>query len=335
MSSSFSLNQKSAFDLVLSDRASVLCPSTILKYNAAFSSFLKFCSDLSVDPIPSVDLFCMYISVSCRRLNPRTVLSYLSGISRCLEPAYPSVHVISNSSPVRRVLKSCLKKFSPPVKRSQPFLLSDFDIVLKSLSSSFDDILFICLLSFGYAGLHRLGEITTPDSHLLRDPCAAIQRSSLLISSPPTHFEYVLPYSKVDQFHLGQTIVIYSNSYRPACAVSHLLAYLKVRDPTFPAHTPLFLTSSGHIPTRSWFLRRFRPLFPFQKSGHSLRSGGATYLANRGVEMSLIKEAGRWSSNAFKIYVRSNPVLRLPAALASASSAPVLPGTQLSFHPLP
>lgn len=80
MSSFSTLKQQSAFDLVLSDRASILCPSTILKYNAAFSSFLKFCSDYSFAPVPSVDLFCMYISVSCRRLNPRTVVCYLSGI---------------------------------------------------------------------------------------------------------------------------------------------------------------------------------------------------------------------------------------------------------------
>lgn len=51
--------------------------------------------------------------------------------------------------------------------------------------------------------------------------------------------------------------------------------------------------------------------------------------------MSLIKEAGRWSSNAFELYIRSNPILRLPAALASASVVPALPGTQLSFVPLP
>lgn len=279
-SSTTILKQQSAFNLVLSDRASVLCPSTILKYNAAFTSFIKFCSDYSFDPIPSTDLFCLYVSVTCRRLNPRTVVSYLSGISRCLEPSYPSVHLISNSPPVRRILKSCLKSFSPPVKRSQPFQLSDFDIVAKTLSSSFDDLLFICLLSFGFAGLHRLGEITVSDPSVLRDPRASILRSSLLVSSPPTHFEYILPYSKVDQFHLGQLIVIYSNPQKSACAVTHLFNYLSIRDSSFPAHTPLFLTSSGLSPTRSWFLRRFRPLFPFQKTGHSLRSGGATYLAN-------------------------------------------------------
>lgn len=251
------LKQQSALNLVLSDRASVLCPSTILKYNAAFTSFMKFCSEYSFEPIPSIDLFCMYVSVTCRRVNPKTVVSYLSGISQCLKPSFPSVNLLSNSPPVQRILKSCLKSFSPPVKRSQPFLLSDFDIVANSLSSSYDDVLFICLLSFGFAGLHRLGEITVPDSFVLRDSRASILRSSLLVASPPTHFEYILPYSKVDQFHLDQTIVTYSNPQKSACAVTHLSKYLSLCDPAFPAHPPLFLTSSGKSPTRSWFLRRF------------------------------------------------------------------------------
>lgn len=80
MTLNLSLKQQSAFDLVLSDQASVLSSSTILKYNSALSHFLKSCSDFSIDPIPSVNLCCMYVSVSCRCLNPRSILVYLSGI---------------------------------------------------------------------------------------------------------------------------------------------------------------------------------------------------------------------------------------------------------------
>lgn len=276
----------------------------------------------------------MYVSVSCRRLNPRSVLVYLSGISRCLEPSYPSVNLITNSPAVRRILNRCLKSFSPPVKCSQPFLLSDFDIAVAASSSSFDDILFLSLLSFGFAGLHRLGEITLPDLPSLRNPRAIIQQSSLLVSDPPSLFQYCLPYSRVNQNFLGQLIVTYSNPHPQACAVSHLFRYLSLRDSSFPAHTALFVIRSGSVASQSRFLRRFRPLFPFQKTGHSLRSGGATYLANQGVSMSLIKEDVRWSSNVFELYICSNPILRLPAALASAALAPVLPGTQLSFHPV-
>lgn len=231
-------------------------------------------------------------------------------------------------------MKSWLHFFSPPIRQSQPCLLSDFDIALSASSSSFDDLLSLCLLSLGFAGLHRLGEITDPNRSSLRDHCKRILYLSLSISSTSTYFEYNLPYSKVNQNFIGQNIIIYSNPHKPACAVHHLFNYISLRDPTFPAHTPLFIPSHGFVPTRSWFLRRFRPLFDSSKTGHSLRSGGATYLANRGVSFDLIKEAGRWSSDAFTLYICSNPILCLPSALASAASSALLPGTQVSFAPL-
>jgi hypothetical protein len=44
-------------------------------------------------------------------------------------------------------------------------------------------------------------------------------------------------------------------------------------------------------------------------AGQSLRAGGATMLAEKGVAPFLIQAAGRWSSEAFRIYVRKNPFL--------------------------
>lgn len=231
-------------------------------------------------------------------------------------------------------MRSCLHAFSPPIRQAQPLLISDFDLAVAACSSSYDDLLFLPLLSIGFAGLHRLGEITDPDQASLWNPRKRILRLSLSVSNSSTYFKYNLPYSKVDQNFIGQKIIIYSNLHQPACAVHHLFKDLSVRDPSFPAHTPLFITSHGSVPTRSWFLRRFKPLFDLSKTGHSLRSGGATYLANRGVSYDLIKEAGRWSSDAFILYVQSKPILCLPSALASAASCLILPATEVSFSPL-
>ncbi|KAF8803885.1 hypothetical protein BYT27DRAFT_7195225 [Phlegmacium glaucopus] len=40
-----------------------------------------------------------------------------------------------------------------------------------------------------------------------------------------------------------------------------------------------------------------------------MRAGGATSLAEHGVPPSIIQPMGRWSSDAFVIYIRKNPVL--------------------------
>ena len=56
-------------------------------------------------------------------------------------------------------------------------------------------------------------------------------------------------------------------------------------------------------------IQRLRKFFPKDIAGHSLRSGGATSLAEAGADFDTIQAAGRWSSDAFRIYIRKNPVV--------------------------
>lgn len=46
---------------------------------------------------------------------------------------------------------------------------------------------------------------------------------------------------------------------------------------------------------------------PSQYAGHSLRIGGATMLKAAGVGTDLIKILGRWTSDAYTLYVRHTP----------------------------
>jgi len=85
--------------------------------------------------------------------------------------------------------------------------------------------------------------------------------------------------------------------------------YLQSRDRLFPIHPQLWLTSSGRVPTRHWFIKRLRSFFPKEIAGQSLRAGGATSLAEAGADLATIQAAGRWASKAFQIYIRKNPVL--------------------------
>lgn len=80
-------------------------------------------------------------------------------------------------------MKSCLHCFSPPIRQSQPFLMSDFDVAVSAFYSSFDDLLFLFLLSLGFSGLHRLGEITNPDCTSLKNPRKI---SNIFLSPSPT-----------------------------------------------------------------------------------------------------------------------------------------------------
>ncbi|EJD42256.1 hypothetical protein AURDEDRAFT_168564, partial [Auricularia subglabra TFB-10046 SS5] len=60
---------------------------------------------------------------------------------------------------------------------------------------------------------------------------------------------------------------------------------------------------------RTWFINYLKANFANDIRGHSIRSGGATDLAIRGVPDNVIQRIGRWSSDTFQIYIRKNPAL--------------------------
>lgn len=144
--------------------------------------------------------------------------------------------------------------------------------------------------------------------------------------------KYTLPRCKTDPFFQGSAVVLASCNIDGACPVDALQRYLLRRDVRFPLDGALFLTSSGTPPSRSWFMTRFRRFFPASKSGHSMRSGGATAYAQAGLPLDHIQALGRWSSEAFKIYVRGHPLMRLATTRAHPLSLSGHTGSQVVFE---
>lgn len=245
-------------------------------------------------------------------MSPRTVEAYLSGIASAYRPIIPHILDITNHPGVRKVLKGCKKQFSLPISRKEPLSLANITLVSSLAGESFDSRLFFAMLAVGFHSLHRLGELTVPDNPSLRDDRKLISCLSVLASECGSFIRYILPYHKGHPFFLGSTIIISKSRVQGACPVVALLDYLAVPDEFFILSPSLFITSGGSQPTRSWFLKRFHRFFDKSKSGHSMRSGGASVLAQAGLPQEHIQDMGRWSSQAFKPYIRDHPIMRLP-----------------------
>ena len=91
------------------------------------------------------------------------------------------------------------------------------------------------------------------------------------------------------------------------CPVCTLTQYLHVRGST-PG--PLFLLSDGTPLHRQWLTSNIQSIFsaagdPGCYTGHSFRIGAATSAASRGLPDHLIKTLGRWSSDAYQIYIHT------------------------------
>ncbi|THH17333.1 hypothetical protein EW146_g3442 [Bondarzewia mesenterica] len=263
--------------------SSDLDKSTHASYNSHLQSYLTFCKMHAFPIAPSEDTLSFYIVYMSHHIQPNSVATYLSGICN-----------------------RCVKLYKTPTNRKRPLSVEDLSYVTSLCPHpSHDDKLFHALLHCGFFALHRLGELVMPDRVALRDWRRVIKRSTVMAYT--SGFGYHLPYHKGDQFFEGSTVIILSQDEANPLPIFN--AYLSSRDSLFHLHPALWLTSTGAPPTRAWFLRCLRAIFPMDIAGHSLCSGGVTHFAAASWPDEHIQALGHWTSQAFKIYIRKNPII--------------------------
>lgn len=202
-----------------------------------------------------------------------------------------------------------MKRARQQPTRKSPLDPSDLLLVTQHLNaaSPHDDLLFGALLVAGFHALMRLGELVWPDGLHLQSFRKVPLRRSLRVT--PTTFSFLLPTHKTLKVGHGNEISIraFTAAIDP---LPLLLHYVHSRDHLFFHAPELWLTQDGHVPTRSWFMRRFRRFFAREFAGHSMRSGGATTLALQGTPPHTIQAVGRWSSDDWQKYVRNHAFLQ-------------------------
>ena len=242
-------------------------------------------------------------------IDPKSVSSYLSGICQQLEPYFPNVRPSRHSPLVERTMKGCLRLKGSATKRKRALTTDDLSTIINDLSASVkhDDLLFMAMLLTRFFALMHLGELTFSNEIRLRNWKKIVKRSTVTVTND--QYEFHLPSHKADPFFEGNHVIVKKQQYCNLNPLHTFQNYLRSRDHKFPLSSPLWLTSSGSIPTRNFFITRLRRYFERDVAGQSMRAGGATYLAENGVPPSLIQFIGRWSSDAFFIYIRKSPVL--------------------------
>lgn len=275
-------------------------------YGSAANSYIEFCRlhNFPIEPTPeTLSFFTVFM---CHHISPNSVDSYLSGICNQLEPHFPGVREVRKSTLVSKTLRGCKRICGRPVRRKLPLSRHHLHTAIASMPASptHDDLTFLAMLLTGFRGLMRLGELTIEDNHVLRNPRKWTKRSTVTISA--TQYEFWLPAHKADTTFEGNHVIVADNDAR-----TWFKRYLNSRDQRFTLINPyLWLTQNGRPPTRAWFMKRLRRLFPDKNiAGQSLRAGGATALAEDGAAPHIIQSAGRWASNTFQIYIRKHPAL--------------------------
>lgn len=286
------------------------------QYRSGVRKFMKFlqimCPELQL-PLTELDwlLFHQWMR-DTERLAPGTAKQYVNNVNYFLEcigypqPNWASMRLMKRVKRRQKGLiqaKSCRKQ---PVHWALVKRLVDIADV-----NRVDVPVFLAILCLGVAGFFRLGELLVKNKKKMKEE--RIIRVGHIQFYPsrvnPEYLSLFLPFSKVDKYGLGITIVIPANPDHAYCPVRRMLAITADRHIT----EPLFTWPNGTVVTSASFIKMLRQHLRLlhidckQFSGHSLRRGAAVSAKASGASDELIKLLGRWNSDAYKIYLRSVP----------------------------
>ncbi|KAK3742151.1 hypothetical protein QZH41_007465 [Actinostola sp. cb2023] len=173
--------------------------------------------------------------------------------------------------------------------------------------ATFDHCMFWAACNIGYFGFLRASEFTVPNLASFSS-AQHLQVSDISVDSAtqPTCLRIRIKASKTDPFRQGCFVHIGRGS-TTLCAVEATLDYL-VRRGNSPG--PLFIRQSGLPLSRSLLTSWLRSIIegagiPGNFSSHSFRIGAATVAARNGVPDHLIQSLGRWTSNAYQLYIHT------------------------------
>ena len=240
---------------------------------------------------------------------------YLTGARHFLNDIYPHFNTSHAHLLVKSATRGSKKICADPVCRKLPLRLHHLTIFLNVAwrSSSYDDLLFVTILSCLFYACHHSGELVQNNDWSLFDWKKVIKRASLHFTDGRA--QYCLPYHKGDPFYCGTDVLL--GKHDIADPVSLLQEYVLLCDSKHSSSPALFLHENSNHPTCSWFEANFFAVLNHSFGGHSAWAGGATYYASLGLCKDIIQALGCWSSSAWKIYIRENPTIHAERQLTA------------------
>jgi hypothetical protein len=247
--------------------------------------------------------------MSLRGLAYSTISSYLAGISfkcklLCTIDCTKYFLVRKLLEGVKRSRKSIDQRL-PITEDILGKLISSSSYVC---SSNFETYLFCAAFSLAYHAFLRVGEFTRNKSFNIHH---IIGINDIQFSNDQSKDKKLLklnvPFSKTDQSGKGSSVQLVESDTQAICPIMLLLRYLSVR-PKIGGQ--LFVHMDGSPLTRYQFtsvLKKTLDISGLSNShytSHSFRIGAASDSFLKGHSESEIMKKGRWSSNAYKSYIR-------------------------------
>ncbi|XP_056606144.1 uncharacterized protein LOC130424483, partial [Triplophysa dalaica] len=306
---------KTLIDASLNSIIQAVSLRTLQSYLTAWKSFKSFHLAFNI-PFPdfSVITITSFISFlnSSKNLQASSIKGYMSGVQFFHKLIFNSPSAAIASSQTSMLIKGIQRTQPARQDARQPITLDILTRCISTLRKGYHskhvdrtlDTMFI-LAFFGFL---RCSEISTTS---IFNPLTHPTVSDLSVVDSET-MSFSIKQSKTDQTRRGHFIYIF-NLHSPIQPYQTLLAYLHFRkSQTTTTSDPLFVDESNRPATRFWFQKHLKAVLLLSGipadhfSGHSFRIGAATTAAQKGLSHSQIQALGRWTSEAFKSYIRSD-----------------------------
>ncbi|KAF5337417.1 hypothetical protein D9611_003081 [Ephemerocybe angulata] len=310
-----------------------LASSTRRTYSTGQKSFITYVqlnnlynADGSILPA-SQHAIMSWIASLAGKVQPKTIKAYITHVR--------SLHVDSDipftacESPIVARLIRGIKVYHGERDRRpvQPITLPILTALLAKLQpdSKAGDASIYTACCVAYGGLLRSGEFTQGKG---KDVSLGLQRQHVKFLpsfEDANHIILTLPASKTDPFRKGVTVTIAAAPGAPTCPVAALKRFWNAASDRLPS-SPLFENPDGSALTYTHFVDSIRDaleragLNPKLYAGHSFRRGAASAAAAAGYSDYEIQLLGRWRSDAYKLYIETNPqrILHLSSLLHMA-----------------
>lgn len=281
-----------------------LAPSTRKVYSAGVSHYLDFCGLHHHKPVPASEQtlaeFVAYLA-DVVRCAPVTIKGYLSAVRNLhveqgagnpfLEATLPDLVYRG----VKRVHGTHKRLDRLPITLP---LLRKVAAHLRLQSNRKESLMLAAACSLAFFGFLRCGELL------------ALKRADVKVEAHRLTIH--IRASKTDPFRQGCTVYVGQATDPGICPVG--LIRLHLQSAAFKDDQPLFQASPGRALSRERFVELLQTALSAcgvrnakAYKGHSFRIGAATAAGKAGIPDWLIKTMGRWSSNAYQTYIRTNP----------------------------
>ena len=284
--------------------------STAEKYASAWKIFIEFLLDQDFDM--SLDPLCHFVEyLYLRDFKYNSIKSVLSGIAHGLKirflPDFTKHYIVSC---IMRGIKNT--SFAPDIRL--PFTEDHVKQIIHICREGIDDIylrfLYATLFAWAFHACLRASEYTEGKytDHVLK--LGDIERFSM---GGQGAYRIMFKTFKHSPSSFPDLILHATDDY-DTCPVALMDIYLSLRETGEPSE-PIFVDSQGALSrqTVSDNLRKILPHLGLPASKyqlHSFRIGRATCWAEAGYSALQIRAMGRWFSDAFNKYIRTQVVLQ-------------------------